>query len=102
MPGVTFAAATKVTTPVEVFNVYVPSPAIVTMPSASQVAGDDAGVMRQVAAVSKAAVDVARPEAPVKVVNATVPPGMIDFVSGVAAGGAGSATVTVMVAFVDC
>jgi hypothetical protein len=58
--------------------------------------------MRHVAAVSNAAVEVARPEVPVKVVNATVPPGITDFVSGVATGGAGSATVTVIVAFVVC
>ena len=90
------------TTPVDVFNVYVPSFAIVTTPSASQVAGEDAGVIRHVAVVSNAAVEVARPEAPVRVVNATVPPGMTDFVSGVATGGAGLATVTVIVAFVVC
>ena len=88
------------TTPVEVFSVYVPSFAIVTTPSASHVAGDEPGVIRHVAAVSNAAVEVARPEAPVKVVNATVPPGITDFVSGVATGGAGSATVTVIVALV--
>lgn len=102
MPGVTFEAATNTTTPVEVFNVYVPSFAIVTTPSASHVAGDDPGVMRHVAAVSNPAADVANPEAPVKVVNDTVPSGMTDFVCAVATGGAGSATVTVIVAFVNC
>ena len=35
---------------------------------------------------------------PVSVVNATVPPGMTDFVSAVATGGVGNATVGVMVA----
>ena len=51
---------------------------MVTMPSASQAAGDDAGVMRQVAEVLKPAAEVARPEVPVKVVKATDSPGLTD------------------------
>ena len=102
MPAVTFDAATNVTTPVALSNVYVPSFAIMTTPSASQVAGEEAGVIKHVAAVSKGAVDVAKPETPVRLVNATVPPGITDFVCAVATGGAGSATVTVIVALVVC
>ena len=86
--------------PVAWSNVYVPCPVIVTMPSASQAAGDDAGVMRQVAEVLNPAADVARPDVPVNVVNATVSPGLTDLPCGVATGVAGALTVGVIVAFV--
>jgi hypothetical protein len=94
-------AATNVTTPVAAFSVYVPSPAIVTMPSASHNAGDEPGVMRHVELVLKPATAVARPLLPVKVVKATVPPGMTDFDCGVALGAVGADTVGVIVAFVN-
>jgi hypothetical protein len=98
IPGVTLVAATKVTTPVDAFKVYVPSFAIVTTPSASQVAGDELGVMRHVEAVLKPATAEARPLAPVKVVYATSPPGITDFDCDVAVGDAGAETVGVIVA----
>ena len=66
------------TTPVDVFNVYVPSPAIVTTPSASQVVV--LGVIRHVTEALKPTPDVARPPVPVSVVKATVPPGITAFV----------------------
>jgi hypothetical protein len=80
------------------FNVYVPTPATVTTPSVSHVVVP--GVNRQVTLVFKPTPDDARPLAPVKVVNATVPPGITDLVSGVATGTAGSPTVGVIVALV--
>jgi hypothetical protein len=99
---VTLVAATKVTTPVDAFKVYVPSFAIVTTPSASQVAGDELGVMRHVEEVLKPATAEARPLAPVKVVNATSPPGITDFDCDVAVGDAGAETVGVTVAPASC
>ena len=48
------------------------------MPSASQAAGDDAGVIRHVAVVLNPAAEVARPDVPVNVVNVTVSPGLTD------------------------
>ena len=84
-----------------VFSVYVPCPAIVTTPSASQAAGLDAGVMRHVAEVFKPAAAVARPEVPVIVVKVAVPPGITDCDSGVATGAAGAVTLAVMVAVVS-
>ena len=98
VPEVALAAATKVTIPVLVLSVYVPSFAIVTTPSASHVAGDELGVIRHVNDALRPAADVAIPEVPVMVVNATVPPGITDLVSGVAVGTAGKATVGVIVA----
>ena len=68
------------------------------MPSASQVAGEDAGVMRQVDAVLNPVGDVAIPPVPVRVVKATVPPGITALDSGVATGTGGNATVGVIVA----
>jgi hypothetical protein len=97
VPVVALTSATKVTTPVEVLSVYVPSPAIVTTPSASQVVVP--GVIRHVDAVLNPTVDVARPLTPVNVVKLTVPPGITVFVCGVATGAGGNPTVGVMVAF---
>ena len=78
VPAVAFASAVKLTTP---FNkVNVPSPGIFTTPSASQDAGDEPGVMRQVTAVLNPAAELASPETPVRVVKATVPPGITDLV----------------------
>lgn len=97
-PWVTVASATNITTPVDAFKVYVPCPAMVTMPSASQVAGDDPGVIRHVEEGTSPTPDVARPLAPVMVVNVAVPPGITAFESGVATGNAGKETVGVIVA----
>ena len=72
------------------------------MPSASQVAGEDAGVIRQVDAVLNPVGDVAIPLVPVSVVKATVPPGITAFASGVAVGTGGNATVGVIVAEATC
>ena len=82
------------------FNVYVPTPFTVTTPSASHAAGDEPGVIKQVTVALSPTPDDARPFVPVKVVNATVPPGITDLVSGVATGAAGSPTVGVIVALV--
>ena len=86
------------TTPVATLSVYTPTPATVTTPSASHASGFEAGVIKHVAAVFKPATAVANPFAPLIVVNATVPPAITAFVSGVAAGGAGSETVGVILA----
>ena len=75
-----------------------PSPAITTTPSPSQVVVF--GVYKHVAPVFKPTPDDARPLVPVKVVNATVSPGFTDFVWGVATGAFGAATVGVIVALV--
>jgi hypothetical protein len=96
VPCVALASATNVTTPVATFNVYVPSPAIVTMPSASHVVVF--GVSRQVADVLSPAGDVASAPVPVSVVNVAVPPGITALDSGVATGALGAATVGVTVA----
>ena len=98
VPAVAAGSATNVTTPVDVFKVKVPSPAIVTTPSASHAAGDDPGVMRHVEAGTSPTPDVARPLVPVMVVKVAVPPGITTFDSGVATGTGGSATVGVIVA----
>ena len=74
----------------------VPSPEIFTIPSASQDAGDEAGVIRHVTEVFKPATELAKPEVPVSVVNAAVPPGATLSVFGVATGKAGKPTVTLM------
>jgi hypothetical protein len=89
-------SATNVTTPVDVSSVNVPSPAIVTIPSASH----DAvlGVYRHVADVLKLTGVVARPPVPVTVVKAVDPPGITIFVCGVATGAAGIDTAGVIVA----
>ena len=79
-----------------------PWPAIVTIPSASQVAGEDPGVMRHVAFEFKPTLELASPPGPLMVVNVAVPPGITDFDSGVATGAVGIATVGVIVAFVTC
>ena len=97
-PVVAPASAAYVTTPVAVFKLYVPSPAIAITPSASHAAGEEAGVIKHVAAVSKPAVAVARPLAPVRVVNATEPPAATDLVCAVATGGFGAVTDGVIVA----
>ena len=86
------------TTPVVVFKVYVPTPATVTMPSASHASGDDPGVIKHVMLAFKPPVAVAKPFAPVMVANVTVPPAMTAFASGVATGTAGFDTVGVTVA----
>ena len=96
VPAVAAESATKVTTPVVLFNVYVPTPATVTIPSASHVVV--LGVNKHVTVASSPTPDVANPPVPVIVVNATVPPGITDFESAVATGGVGSATVGVIVA----
>ena len=79
---------------------YVPTPVTVTTPSVSHAAGTEPGVIKQVTVALSPTPDDARPLVPVKVVNATVPPGITDFDSGVATGAAGKATVGVIVALV--
>jgi hypothetical protein len=88
VPGVAFASATYVTTPVVGFKVYVPWFAIVTTLSASHAAGLEDGVMRHVAFAPLVCncVPVASPDVPVIVVKVAVPPGITAFVSGVATG----------------
>ena len=98
IPAVAVASATNVTTPVEVFNVYVPTPTTVTTPSVSQASGVEPGVIKQVNDVSRPTPEVASAPVPVKVVKATVPPGMTDFDSAVATGAAGAVTVGVIFA----
>jgi len=100
VPWVALTSATKVTTPVVVFNVYVPSPAMVTIPSASQVVV--LGVTKQVDAATRPTPEVAKPFAPVIVVKVAVPPGMTASVSAVATGAAGAVTVGVIVALASC
>lgn len=100
MPCVAPASATKVTTPVEVFNVYVPSPEIVTTPSASQVVV--LGVIKHVDAATRPTPEVAKPFEPLIVVKVAVPPGITALVSGVATGAAGAVTVGVIVAPANC
>ena len=100
MPDVAFGSATKVTTPVVLFNVYVPTPVTVTTPSVSHVVGDEPGVIKHVTVAFSPTPDDARPFVPVKVVNAIVPPGITDLVSGVATGPVGGSTVGVIVALV--
>ena len=85
----------------DVFRVYVPSPAIVTTPSESHVAGEEPGVMRQVKDVFNPAPDVASAPVPVRVVNVAVPPGITALLSEVATGALGAATVGVIVALVS-
>ena len=77
---------------------YAPTPLTSTTPSVSHVA--EPGVIKHVTVALSPTPDDARPLAPVKVVNATVPPGITDFDSGVATGAAGKATVGVIVALV--
>ena len=74
---------------------------MVTMPSASHVAGDEPGVIRQVKEELNAATVVARPFVPVRVVNEIVPPGITDFDCGVALGAVGVDTKGVIVALVS-
>ena len=59
------------------------------------------GLIKQVAVAPVVAspVPVARPEPPVMLVNATVPPGRTDFVSGVADGALIGSTLGVIVEF---
>jgi hypothetical protein len=76
----------------------VPSPAIVTMPSASHVVVF--GVSRQVALEFRPTPEVASAPVPVSVVNVAVPPGITALDSGVATGAAGRETVGVIVALV--
>ena len=73
---------------------YVPTPVTVTTPSVSHV--EVPGVNKQVTVALSPTPDDARPLVPVKVVNATVPPGITDLVSGVATGAAGAITVGVI------
>jgi hypothetical protein len=73
----------------------------VTIPSASHVAGEEAGVMRHVDALTSPTPEVASAPVPVIVVNVAVPPGITDLLSGVATGEAGMATVGVMVALAN-
>ena len=73
-----------------------PSPAIVTIPSASQFVV--VGTYRHVTEVLKPTPDVASPFEPVKVVKVAVPPGITAFDSDVATGTAGIDTVGVIVA----
>ena len=98
VPCVALASATNVTTPVAAFNVYVPSPAIVTMPSESQLAGEELGTIKQVREVLRPTPDVAKAPVPVIVVNVAVPPGITALDSGVATGAFGAVTVGVIVA----
>ena len=78
VPAVASGSAAKVTIPVDEFNVYVPSPEITTIPSASHVVVF--GVYKQVAPAFKPAAAEARPLAPVRVVNETESPGFTDLV----------------------
>ena len=96
VPSVAFTSATYVTTPVDAFNVYVPSPAMVTTPSASHVVVP--GVSKHVAEGFRPTVEEPKPPVPVTVVNVAVPPANTAFVSGVAAGPAGGSTNGVIVA----
>ena len=98
VPCVALASATNVTTPVAAFNVYVPSPAMVTIPSASQLAGEELGTIKQVREVLRPTPDVAKAPVPVIVVNVAVPPGITALDSRVAVGAAGRETVGVIVA----
>jgi hypothetical protein len=59
-----------------VFNVYVPTPATSTTPSVSQDSGEDPGVIRHVNEEFNPTTELAKPDAPVIVVNETVPPGI--------------------------
>ena len=99
-PEVTPFSATKVTTPVDEFNVNVPSPAIAMTPSASHALVK--GSNKHVAEVTKAGPSTvpmcARPPAPVIVVKVAVPPGSTAFTSALADGGGGPETVGVYVA----
>ena len=105
-PVVAFAAAENVTTPDARFNVYVPSPEIVTMlyvlPLTTVVPAHVVvpGVNKHVAVGPDVARPdpVARPEAPVVVVNEIVAPGSTSLVSGFAVGASGAETVGVIVA----
>ena len=90
------AAATNVTTPVAVFRVYVPSPAISTTPSASH--SVVFGVYKHVTEAFSDTGDDPKPPAPVTVVNNTVPPGNTALVSDAAVGADGFDTVGVIVA----
>jgi hypothetical protein len=101
VPDVAFASDTYVTTPVVGLSVNVPSPEIVTTLSESHVVVP--GVYRHVTPVPDVLrpVPVARPDVPVIVVNATVPPANTAVVSGVAAGAGGGSTVGVIVEFTN-
>jgi hypothetical protein len=101
VPDVAFASDTYVTTPVAGLSVNVPSPEIVTTLSESHVVVP--GVYRHVTPVPDVlrSVPVARPDVPVIVVNATVPPANTALVSGVASGAGGGVTVGVIVASSD-
>jgi hypothetical protein len=92
------AEAVNVTIPVAGSSTYVPSPTIVTELSASHVVVP--GVNKHVAVGPEVAspVPVARPEAPVVVVNEIVAPGSTNLVSGFAVGASGAETVGVIVA----
>ena len=74
--------ATKLTTPVDWFNVHVPSPVTVTDVPHRVVTGSTMHVA-PVPEVTRP-VPVARPDEPVIVVNITVLPGRTIWVSGVA------------------
>ena len=96
-PGVAFAKAVNVTTPVEVFTEYEPSPAIVS--DVTHVFGVTAVLIKHVLDALKAGPPVvARPPVPVSVVNATDDPGSTSFASAVAVGAGGGVTVGVIVA----
>jgi hypothetical protein len=72
------------------------------MPSASHVGGEDPGVIKHVRDASKPTPEVARPPAPVMVVNVAVAPGITALDSGVATGTAGVPTEVVSSAFAIC
>ena len=94
VPGVAPADAANVTTPVDVFTVYVPCPEITT----DDLHTESAGSIRQVADVVKAGPpDEARPPVPVNVVNATDEPGRTVFCWDEAVGAGGGVTVGVTV-----
>ena len=98
VPAVIELNAVNVTMPVAGSSTYVPSPTIVTELSASQVVVP--GVNKHVAVGPEVARPdpVARPEAPVVVVNEIVAPGSTSLVSGFAVGASGAETVGVIVA----
>ena len=58
--------------------------------------------MRHVTDVFKPAMELAKPEVPVRVVNAIVPPGITDFESGKAVGAPGGFTIGEIFALVTC
>ena len=99
-PDIAELSAVKVTTPVAGSSTYVPTPVISTELSESHVVVP--GLNKHVAfgPVVISPVPVARPPAPVVLVNATDAPGSTNFVCEVARGAVGGVTVGVIVELV--